>query len=90
MVHIDALLLTTFLLLLSLFGYVLGYLAGRGDGETSLRAARAANRRIRQQHADLARWIRENWPDATTAHRVGVSEGYQQGIAQAQDLEDAA
>ena len=90
MVYVDALLLIAFALVYGLFAYVLGYVAGRGDGETSLRAARAANRRIRQQHADLARWIRTNWPDVFEAHRYGVNEGFQQGVAQARELEDDA
>jgi hypothetical protein len=64
--------------------YLLGWYAAENRERKAMRSIRGEyDKRIN----NLGKWVRQNWPDEAAAYRHGHTEGYQQGVLQASQLE---
>jgi hypothetical protein len=68
------------------------FLLGYDVAETTERKARKdLDRHLKAvilQKKMLSEWVRKNWPDEYAAYHRGHAEGYQQGVLQAETLEE--
>lgn len=69
-------------LALAVASFLLGYYAAATQERRAKKILDANLKLAIRQKRDISEWIRSNWPDETTAYRLGHSEGYQQGVLQ--------
>ena len=70
-----------------LAAFLTGYTMAQTREREAAKKIEANLRDLKNQKANLTKWVRSNWPDEFAAYRRGHREGYQQGVLQSPELE---